>query len=189
MLSSLATGDRTAISRILKVNHAGEYGAIRIYAGQRLISRLLHKELLPFLDEVYRHETEHCRAFRDAMPLRGSRPCRMMWAWGIGGYALGAGTALLGYQAIMVCTAAVESTVHVHLNDQINFLVGKDDALKDLIAEIKKQELEHLSYAEARLKNWQRYRPLDRFIRVATEIVIWLSTQGDVSRMRRDLAG
>lgn len=150
MLSPLTARERTAISRILKANHAGEYGAIRIYAGQRLVARYFHKELLPFFDEVYQHETEHCQSFLMAMPPRNSRPCRMMWMWGLGGYVLGVTTALMGHQAIMVCTAAVESTVHQHLNDQIRFLTGRDEELQRLIAEIRIQELEHLNYAEKR---------------------------------------
>lgn len=187
MRPPLAPKDEATVSRILKVNHAGEYGAIRIYAGQRLIARHTQPDLLPFLDEVYSHEVEHCRKFLAAMPERGSRPCRMMWAWGLGGYALGIGTALLGRTAILVCTAAVESTVHAHLADQIRYLDGRDGELKQLIADIQVQELEHLGYAEARLGNWAAYRPLDRFIRLATEAVIWLSTQGDVARMQRAL--
>jgi len=188
MLSPLTARERIAIARILKVNHAGEYGAIRIYAGQRLIARYFHKELLPFLDEVFRHEMEHCQIFVAAMPARDSRPCRMMWAWGFGGYILGIATALMGYQAIMVCTAAVEGTVHMHLNDQIRFLASKDEPLRMLISDIRKQELEHLHYAETRLVPNGLYRPLEWLIRLSTEAVIWLSTQGDVSRMRRDIA-
>lgn len=174
--------DKTIV-QILKVNHAGEYGAIRIYRAQRLVSSLLHKELLPFFDHTLAHEIEHCQKFRLAMPARGARPCYAMPLWGIGGWLLGFITACMGKNSTMICTAAVERAVHKHLQDQLRYLDSRDAELHQLITHIEKEELEHLEYAEARLKQSFLYHPLSRFIAVSTDLVIWLSTQGDVSRM------
>lgn len=181
----MMTPEQKTISRILKVNHAGEFGAIRIYRAQIYVSRYLHKDLLAFLTDTVSHEIDHCRIFREAMTKRRSRPCYAMWLWGLGGSALGLITALMGKNAIMVCTAAVERTVHRHLEEQIEFLTGRDEALKAAIAEIQAQELGHLRHAEAYIRPHPLNRWLSSAICVSTEAVIWLSTQGAVSRMRR----
>ena len=82
---ALSSGERLTIARILKVNHAGEYGAIRIYRAQAFVARRLHGRLLPFLSETLAHEVDHCRRFRAAMSGRGARPCRAMSLWSLGG--------------------------------------------------------------------------------------------------------
>ena len=110
------------IARIVKVNHAGEYGAIRIYAAQIAVARRLDPVEIPALADMREHEERHCAAFRDAMPARGSRPCRIMALWSRGGWLPGFMTALLGRQGIWACTAAVEAAVHRHLDDQLHFL-------------------------------------------------------------------
>src|SRR5688572_13544147 len=111
----------TTVRRILKVNHAGEYGAIRIYGAQIAVARHLHPPIVEVLSEIRGHEIEHCRRFREAMPQRGARPCRVMSFWSLGGYVLGFATALMGERMIWICTEAVESAVHRHLEDQLKF--------------------------------------------------------------------
>lgn len=181
------TDTRTAIARILKVNHAGEYGAIRIYKAQLFIAQILHPDLVPFLTKTLADEISHCILFRDAMTPRGARPCSAMWLWSWGGYALGLGTALMGRNGIMLCTEAVEDAVHHHMNDQIAFLSGKDDALKDLIETIKIEELEHLHFAQQHIRHTPLTRKGFKAIYAVTEILICLSTQGGLGRMKRDL--
>ena len=175
--------DKT-IARIMKVNHAGEYGAIRIYSAQLLVSKILHKNLVPFLEQTLAHEIEHAQKFIAAMKIRQTRPCNAMPLWGIGGWVLGFITACMGKNAIMICTEAVESAVHKHLRDQICYLDNKDAELKNLIIDIEKEEIEHLQYAQQNVKRSWLTQPLSNVIAVSTEIVIWLSTQGDVTRMR-----
>jgi ubiquinone biosynthesis monooxygenase Coq7 len=178
------------VARILKVNHAGEFGAIRIYRAQIAVARLLYPDAVAFLEQTLGHEIAHCASFLDAMPARAARPCRIMALWGNGGYALGLLTALAGRQGIWICTAAVEATVHRHLEDQLRFLADRDPGLHDLIRTIRKDELAHLRYATEHLSPsglWARL--LDRAICGATEAVIWLSTWGDSTRMARDLRG
>lgn len=186
---SIGGSPATTIRRILKVNHAGEYGAIRIYTAQIWLSKRLYADVVPFLEETLGHEIEHCALFRAPMPSRAARPCRIMSLWGNGGYVLGFLTGLMGRQGIWVCTAAVESAVHRHLDDQLAFLKGRDEELGDLILSIQEQELGHLDHAE---HNIVRQGPWWRFLRatvsITTDVLIWLSTWGDSTRMARALA-
>lgn len=181
--------DQQTIARILKVNHAGEHGAIRIYRAQIWVARWLYPDLMPFLTETIGHEIEHCRLFRTAMPQRQARPCRVMGFWGSGGLVLGLVTALLGRQGIWICTAAIEAAVHRHLDDQLYFVRERDPQLHVLIESIKGEELQHLRAAEERIAantRWSRF--LTDVISRATDAAIWLSTWGDSQRMARDLA-
>src|SRR5262245_4879430 len=181
--------DRLTISRILKVNHAGEYGAIRIYRAQLWVARRIYPEIATFLEETLAHELRHCAMFRAAMSERGARPCRIMSLWGNGGLMLGFFTSCLGRQGIWICTAAVEGAVHRHLEEQLHFLRGKDDNLRSLILSIQREELDHLNHAEARIISraaWARL--LSGLITASTDAVIWLSTWGTSSKMESELA-
>src|SRR4029079_12619982 len=124
--------ERLTIARILKVNHAGEHGAIRIYRAQIWVARWLYPDVVAFLEETLAHEVRHCAMFRAAMPARDARPCRIMSLWGNGGFVLGFLTALMGRQGIWICTAAVEAAVHRHLGDQLQFLSERDPELHAL---------------------------------------------------------
>lgn len=73
------------VSRILRVDYAGEYGAIRIYGAQIFVARRLHPTVVPFLVETADHERRHAATFRELMWPRGTRPCRAMPVWGVGG--------------------------------------------------------------------------------------------------------
>jgi 3-demethoxyubiquinol 3-hydroxylase len=178
------TQDRVTIARILKVNHAGEYGAIRIYRSQLWLARRLYPDIIAFLEETLGHEIRHCAMFRNAMPERHVRPCRVMTLWGNGGFVLGLLTALLGRNGIWICTAAVEATVHRHLQEQLHFLLDKDPGLHRLISAIQEEELSHLTYAEQRIRPVAGRRALSALIAGATDAVIWLSTWGDSTRLR-----
>jgi ubiquinone biosynthesis monooxygenase Coq7 len=90
------------IARIVKVNHAGEYGAIRIYSAQIAVARRLWPDVVPELSDMLGHERQHCAAFRAAMPDRSARPCRVMPLWSWSGWLLGFLTALTGRQGIWI---------------------------------------------------------------------------------------
>ncbi|MDO9381977.1 MAG: demethoxyubiquinone hydroxylase family protein [Hyphomicrobiaceae bacterium] len=182
--------DGLTIRRIVRVNHAGEYGAIRIYSAQIAVARWLWPDLVPALDTMLADEIDHCHKFFAAMPERGSRPCRIMQLWSLGGYVLGGATAVLGRRTIWVCTAAVEETVHRHLDEQMHFLARRDAGLHDVIASIRDQEFAHLTHALDQLQGMPTgatARALHRAIATITEVLIWLSTWGDSSRMTRAL--
>ncbi|MCJ9674746.1 MULTISPECIES: demethoxyubiquinone hydroxylase family protein [unclassified Neorhizobium] len=177
------------IRRILKVNHAGEFGAIRIYGAQILVARQLFPDIVPALQEMREDEIEHCTLFHDAMPARSAKPCRVMSLWSLGGYVLGFLTALGGRTMVWICTEAVESTVHRHLEDQLAFLLTKDPSLHALIASIQEQELAHLRKAEDnQRRRGLRHALLMPIVGGLTESMIWLSTWGDSSRMRAEMA-
>ena len=188
MVHSNASSART-IARILKVNHAGEHGAIRIYRSQIAIARWRCPDVVPELEEMLAHEVSHRARFAEVMPSRHAKPCRMLFLWGIGGRLLGIGTALLGRNAIWACTAAVEEAVHRHLNDQLAFLSSRDRELYTLIDSIKSEELSHLDHAEKNLTSHGAIvRLLRRSIDAVTEVLIFMSTSGDSVRMARELA-
>ncbi len=186
--ASLPPREALTIARILKVNHAGEHGAIRIYGGQIAIARLAYPELVAPLVEMRGHEIAHRASFASAMPSRNARPCRMMFLWAVGGTILGCVTALFGRQAIWTTTAAVEAAVHRHLDDQLQFLVTRDPELYRAILEIREEELSHLRLAERNIvQETSALRLLSSAIAWSTDALIWLSTWGDSLRMARDL--
>lgn len=192
MSSSLKVAPRDAltIGRIVRVNHAGEYGAIRIYSAQIALARRLSPSVVPALEKMRADEIDHCAKFFAAMPARGSRPCRIMRLWSLGGYVLGAVTALMGRRTIWICTAAVEETVHRHLDEQMHFLASRDLGLHDVIHGSRAEELEHLHHAEDQLgegEDGMGARTLRATIGAVTGTLVWLSTWGDSSRMARAL--
>lgn len=176
------------MARILKVNHGGEHGAIRIYAAQITVARLRCPDLVSDLAELLAHEREHERRFRDLMPARKARPCRLMWLWGLGGGLLGLMTGLLGRTGVFVCTEAVERTVHAHLEHQLAWLRGSDPELETAIAEFQQQEVGHLAWAETRRgPATPMTRRLNGAVSFLVEALIWISTQGESSRVTRQM--
>lgn len=186
----MTPAERLSAIRIAKVNHAGEYGAIRIYGAQIAICRLVWPRVADRLAELKAHEVEHCRLFASALAERGGRPCRAMYLWSMGGWVLGAASAALGPNQVWVCTEAVEDTVHRHMSDQLAFLRDRDPRLHKLIEGIRAEEESHLELArQERTRNNILSRALETLVRGSVELVIWLSTWGDSTRMRRDLQG
>jgi ubiquinone biosynthesis monooxygenase Coq7 len=172
----------------VRVNHAGEFGAIRIYSAQILVANWFWADCIPALSEMLEDERNHCAIFRAAMPSRNSRPCRVMQFWSYGGWILGFLTALLGRQGIWACTAAVEAAVHRHLDDQLHFLKQRDFQLYGMILSIREEELAHLRHAEEHLQTpGVMLQVLRKVISFATDSLIWLSTWGDSTRMTHAL--
>ena len=186
--AAIPARDGRTIARIVRVNHAGEFGAIRIYSAQIVVSRWLWPDCVPALVDMLEDERRDCDLFFDAMPERKSRPCRVMRFWSYGGWLLGFLTALLGRQGIWACTAAVEAAVHRHLDDQLHFLKRRDPDLSDIILSIRDEEIAHLRHAEERLVSRSiAFAALRGIISLATDTLIWLSTWGDSTRMARAL--
>lgn len=168
------------IRRILRVNHAGEHGAVAIYSSQIARARNRYPDILPWLQETLGHELKHREAFLKAMPERGAKPCRAMYVWRFGGAILGAATSVFGKWGVMVCTAAVERTVHGHLVEQIAFLEHTDAELADLVKLILDEEDEHLRLAESHHEKGRfAARVLSGIVACATEMLILISTRGD----------
>jgi ubiquinone biosynthesis monooxygenase Coq7 len=174
---------RRTVRQILRVNYAGEYGAMRIYGAQIRISRALNPDIVQFLEHTRGHEIRHAARFLSLMPARATRPCGATFVWGLGGALLGGATALLGRNGIMICTEAVERTVHRHLNEQLVWLAGRDRELAEAILEIRDEELGHRKDAEMRRSCYRLpARSLDWSICALTDFLIWGSTYGASTR-------
>jgi ubiquinone biosynthesis monooxygenase Coq7 len=142
--------DRQELHRMIRVDQAGEFGATRIYEGQLAVmgDRGPHSAEIRHLAE---QEREHRAKFDALLTRRGVRPTALHPFWAAAGYALGAGTALLGPEAAMACTAAVETEIDKHYSDQLDKLEasGADPELAEMIAAFRADEREHLDAALA----------------------------------------
>lgn len=135
-------------AQIIRVDQAGEFGATRIYAGQLAVmgSRApLSGEVAAMAEQ----EAGHREKFDALMAERGVRPTALQPFWSVAGYALGAATALLGPEAAMACTAAVEEEIDRHYTDQLDELEATDPELSGLIEEFREDEREHKETALA----------------------------------------
>src|SRR5205823_1600847 len=129
------------IARMIRVNHAGEYGAARIYAGQLAV--LGKSPSAPVLKEMADQEKKHLEVFSGMMVKRRVRPTALMPLWHLAGYALGAATALLGEKAAMACTVAVESVIDEHYAKQEQALPAEEAELKSVVTEFRADEKAH----------------------------------------------
>jgi 3-demethoxyubiquinol 3-hydroxylase len=160
--------------RLLKVNHAGEHGAVNIYRGQRLVCFWRDAELKRELEEFRAHEERHRAIFAAELRRRGVRRCRSYWACGLGGFVLGVSTGICGRASIAAVTVAVERVVLRHLERQLRELDGVDPAAHAAVAAIIEDERSHHDRAAQEPRQgifWPRLiRPA---VSAATEFVIW----------------
>lgn len=129
------------IARIIRVDHAGEYGAARIYAGQLAV--LGNRDSAPILRHMQAQEERHLRAFEDLIATRRVRPTALLPLWNLAGFALGAATAVLGERAAMACTVAVEEAIDAHYARQSTTLDESESELRATIDGFRAEELEH----------------------------------------------
>lgn len=172
---NVSTQPAVNAGRILKVNHAGEQGAVYIYAGQVPVSRMRAKTLVAELTEFKAHEENHRSIFAAELDRRALRRCRTYWACAVGGYALGVLSGLLGEKAIATTTVAVERVVIRHLHQQLSDLGDSDPAATFAISTILEEEQYHHDQSARRI---EAPRQVDRVVGVvvsaATEAVIWI---------------
>jgi ubiquinone biosynthesis monooxygenase Coq7 len=142
-------GDRREdVGAMVRVDQAGEFGAIRIYAGQLAIMGT-RSAMSGKIAGMAAQEERH-RAYFDAeIARRGVRPTLLQPFWSVAGFALGAVTAAIGPEAAMACTAAVETEIDKHYEDQLEALGDSEPTLRDAIAEFQAEELEHRDTALA----------------------------------------
>lgn len=135
---------KSKIDEIIRVNHAGELGADRIYAGQMAILGGTSKG--PLIQHMWEQEKKHRQKFEELIPKHRIRPTVMVPIWNIAGFILGASTAFMGDKAAMACTVAVETVIVEHYNDQIRTLIEDPETNKELLETIKQfrdEEQEH----------------------------------------------
>lgn len=162
------------VARMIRVDHAGEYGAARIYAGQLAV--LGRTEKRPLLEHMAAQEAVHLETFGRMIGERGIRPTAMLPLWHVAGYLLGAGTALLGSRAAMACTVAVEEAIDEHYRDQAAALGEDEHELRETIERFRAEELEHRDIGlehEAELA--PAYRLLSAVIKAGCRIAIRIS--------------
>jgi ubiquinone biosynthesis monooxygenase Coq7 len=166
--------DREFIERALRVNHAGEYGAQRIYAGQ--IAVLGDSDVGPVLRHMAEQEQAHLQYFNEALVARGVRPTLLHPFWHIAGYALGAATALMGKRAAMACTVAVEEAINEHYTAQTARLDQRESALRETLETFRREEMEHHDLAlEHEAERTPGFRPLKAVIKAGCKAAIRLS--------------
>jgi len=135
------------IEKFIRVNHAGEYGAGRIYAGQlAVLGRGKHGDILR---EMKAQEQVHLDEFSTLISQRRVRPTALLPLWQIAGFALGAATAAMGARAAMACTVAVEEVIDAHYSAQSEALADDESALRDTIEKFRGEELHHRDVALA----------------------------------------
>ncbi|HVH73352.1 MAG TPA: demethoxyubiquinone hydroxylase family protein [Stellaceae bacterium] len=164
------------IARMLRVDHAGEYGATRIYEGQLAI--LGKRPAARALREMAAAEERHLAEFETMLTGRRVRPTLLQPVWSLAGWALGAGTALLGERAAMAATVAVEEVIDEHYRAQAERLGEEEPELRDKILAFRDDELAHRDMAlAAGAEEMPGYDLLSAAIKAGSRLAIWLSTR------------
>ncbi len=162
------------LARMLRVNQAGELGAVRIYQGQRaVLGKGRHGPLLAKMAEQEQH---HLDTFSRLIAERRVRPTALSPLWHVAGFVLGAGTALMGERAAMACTVAVEEAIDEHYADQAAKLGADESELKATIETFRAEEVEHRDIGLANeAEKAPGYPVLSGAIKAGCKLAIWLS--------------
>ena len=166
------------LEEIIRVDHAGERGAIKIYEGQLLALKTFKQDedLKRKIEEMKEHEKEHYEFFKDQIKKRNIKPTKLLPLWDLLGVTLGFGTAMLGKKAAMLCTASVEEVIDQHYKDQ-TYKLGEDEKdLKKKIMKFRDDELHHkdIAYDHGATKKGL-YGVLDKVIKTSSRIAITIS--------------
>ena len=170
--------NRKILEEIIRVDHAGERGAIKIYEGQLLALKTFKKndELKRKIEEMKEHEREHFEYFDNEIKKRNIEPTKLLPLWDLMGVTLGFGTAMLGEKAAMLCTASVEEVIDDHYKDQTYKLGDDEKELKDKIIKFRQDELDHKDIAyESGATKKGLYSVLDKVIKTSSRVAIAIS--------------
>jgi 3-demethoxyubiquinol 3-hydroxylase len=168
------------LARMLRVDHAGEQGAVRIYEGQLAV--LGQTKTGALIRQMAAQEKRHLDTFNRMLPARQVRPTLLSPLWHVAGFALGAATALMGERAAMACTVAVEEVIDEHYAKQTQTLdqeFGAQEApLRDTIEEFRREEVQHRDEGLAHgATETPGYEVLSAAIKAGSRLAIWLSTR------------
>ena len=170
--------DQKILEEIIRVDHAGERGAIKIYEGQLLALNTIRedKNLKRIIEEMKEHEKEHLEYFEKEIQKRNMKATYMLPLWDLMGISLGFGTALLGKKAAMLCTASVEEVIERHYENQLSKIGDDEKDLKTKIEKFKGDEVNHknIAYESGATKNGL-YSIMDKIIRTGSKIAITIS--------------
>ncbi len=166
------------VEEFIRVDHAGERGAVKIYEGQLLALNTLVKDesLRKTIEEMKIHEKEHCEFFENEIKKRKIRPTKFLPLWDLLGVGLGFGSTILGKKAAMLCTASVEEVIDEHYHNQINQLGPEEKNLKNKIIKFREDELHHkdIAYEKGATKKGL-YSLMDKIIKTGSKIAINIS--------------
>ncbi len=170
--------DPTKVKEFIRVDHAGERGAIKIYEGQLLALNTFIKDenLKKTIEEMKVHEKEHCDYFENEIKKRNIKPTKMLPLWDLLGVGLGFGSTILGKKAAMLCTASVEEVIDKHYLNQLNQLETDEKELKEKIKKFREDEIHHknIAYEKGATKKGI-YLLLDKAIKTGSKIAISIS--------------
>ena len=166
------------VEEFIRVDHAGERGAVKIYEGQLLALNTIIKndDLKKTIEDMKVHEIEHCQFFEKEIKKRNIKPTKFLPLWDLLGVGLGFGSTLLGKKAAMLCTASVEEVIDKHYLDQINQLGPEEKELKKKITKFREDELHHkdIAYENGASKKGL-YSIMDKIIKTGSRIAINIS--------------
>ena len=170
--------NKKKVEEFIRVDHAGERGALKIYEGQLLALNTFVKDknLKKTIEEMKEHEKEHCEFFENEIKKRNIQPTKFLPLWELLGVGLGFGSTLLGKKAAMLCTASVEEVIDEHYKKQLNQLKPDENILKEKIKKFREDEIHHknIAYEKGATKKGL-YGILDNIIKTSSKIAINIS--------------
>ena len=170
--------NKKKLEEFIRVDHAGERGAIKIYEGQLLALNTLvnNDDLKQKIYEMKKHEEEHSNFFDNEIEKRNINPTKLLPLWDLLGLGLGFGSAILGKKAAMLCTASVEEVIDEHYKNQIDQIEVDEKDLKEKIIKFRQDELDHkdIAYKEGATKKGL-YSIMDKVIKTGSKIAIKVS--------------
>ena len=170
--------DKNKLEEFIRVDHAGERGAIKIYEGQLLALNTIKKNdsLRKKIQEMKIHEIEHADFFEKEIKKRNIEPTKLLPLWDLLGMGLGFGSAILGDKAAMLCTASVEEVIDGHYKNQIDQIGSDENNLKNNIIKFRDDELHHkdIAYDEGATKEGF-YSIIDKMIKTGSKLAIKIS--------------
>ena len=174
----MTTTNKQLLEEIIRVDHAGERGAIKIYEGQLLALKTFKQdeELKRQIEDMKEHEKEHYNFFENEIKKRNISKTKFLPLWDILGVTLGFGTAMLGKKTTMLCTASVEEVIGEHYKNQTYKLKEDEKELKNKILKFRDEELEHKDIAyEGGATKKGLYGILDKVIKTSSRLAIAIS--------------
>ncbi len=170
--------NKKTLEEIIRVDHAGERGAIKIYEGQLLALKTIKQDndLKNKIEEMKEQEKKHLEYFEKEIQKRKIKPTYLLPLWDLMGVGLGFGTVLLGKKSAMLCTASVEEVIEEHYKDQLKKLGNDEKDLKTKIQKFKEDEIHHKNTAyESGATNKGIYSIMDKLIKTGSRIAITIS--------------
>jgi len=170
--------DQKILEEIIRVDHAGERGAIKIYEGQLLALQTIRQDqsLKNKIEEMKEHEKVHLKYFEKEIQKRNIKPTYLLPLWDLMGVTLGFGTALLGKKATMLCTASVEEVIEDHYQKQLSILGEDEKELKKNIKKFQSDEINHKNIAyDSGASNKGLYSIMDKLIKTGSKVAITIS--------------